>query len=62
MQSFFPKDVTDSMRTCILSIFWPKKDIVAFLKNNGCTKNDLKEVINYKELKISRSQIIDIVF
>lgn len=62
MQATFPKDVTDSMRTCILSIFWPKKDIISFLNNNGCTKSDLKEVINHKESDLSRSQIIDIVF
>lgn len=62
MKTVFPKDITDSMRTCILSIFWPKKDIISFFDNNGCTKNDLKNVINFEELGFSRSQIIDIVF
>ncbi|KAA0796963.1 MULTISPECIES: restriction endonuclease [Bacillus cereus group] len=62
MKKTFPKDITDSMRTCILSIFWPKKDIVSFFINNGCTKNDLKSVNNYEGLGLSRSQIIDTVF
>lgn len=62
MQATFPKDITDSMRTCILSIFWPKNDIISFFKNNGCTKNDLKDVINCKELELSRAKIVDIVF
>lgn len=62
MKTIFPKDVTDSMRTCILSIFWPKKDIISFFVNNGCTKSELKDVYNFDELGISRSQIIDIVF
>lgn len=62
MKTVFPKDIADSMRTCILSIFWPKKDIIAFFENNGCTKNDLKNVIDFEELNINRSRIIDIVF
>lgn len=60
MKTVFPKDIADSMRTCILSIFWPKKDIISFFDNNGCTKNDVKNVINFEEL--SRSEIIDRVF
>ena len=31
MVSTFPKDIMDSMKGCILSIFWPKKDIVDFM-------------------------------
>lgn len=62
VREVFPKDITDCMRTCILSIFWPKKDIISFLSNNGCTKQDLKQVINYEELNMSRSKIIDTVF
>lgn len=58
MKTVFPKDIADSMRTCILSIFWPKKDIIDFFINNGCTKNDLKNVNE----SLNRSQIIDLVF
>ncbi|MBG9911982.1 hypothetical protein ABD83_11120 [Bacillus xiamenensis] len=62
MKTVFPKDIADFMRTCILSIFWPKKDIISFFYNNGCTKSDMKNAINFEELNLSRSQIIDIVF
>jgi hypothetical protein len=62
MNTVFPKDITDSMRTCILSIFWPKKDIISFFQHNGCTKRDLKEAIDYEVLELSRSQIIEVVF
>ncbi|MFD1849419.1 restriction endonuclease [Oceanobacillus bengalensis] len=58
MKTVFPKDIADSMRTCILSIFWPKKDIIDFFINNGCTKSDLKNVNE----SLKRSQIIDMVF
>jgi len=62
MKNYFPKDIKDSMRTCILSIFWPKKDIISFFESNGCTKNDLKQVLQYEELNLNRANIIDIVF
>ncbi|WP_154661603.1 restriction endonuclease [Bacillus ndiopicus] len=62
MADSFPKDITDSMRTCILSIFWPKKDIISFFVNNGCTKQDLKHALKYEELNLSRSKIIDCIF
>ena len=48
------------MRDCILSIFWPKKDIISFFQNNGCTSRDLKGVQNFKELR--RVEIVDTVF
>ncbi|MYL45524.1 hypothetical protein GLV94_07685 [Virgibacillus halodenitrificans] len=62
MNAVFPKDITDSIRTCILSIFWPKKDIVSFFQHNSCTKRDLGEVVDYEVLGLNRSQIIEIVF
>jgi len=48
------------MRDCILSIFWPKKDIISFFQSNGCTSRDLKDGLNFKELR--RVEIVDIVF
>lgn len=60
MSSQFPKDVLDTIRTCILSIFWPKKDIISFFENNGCSESDFKGIKDYREH--SRSQIVDIVF
>lgn len=50
------------MRDCMLAIFWPKKDIISFFQNNGCSTQDLKDVQNFKEQGLSRSQIIDTVF
>jgi hypothetical protein len=61
MPEHFPKDITDAMRACILAIFWPKKDIVAFFKNNGCTSADLQKV-NQHIHELSRAEIIDSVF
>lgn len=40
----------DCMKECILSIFWPKKDIVEFMKNIGCTSRDLMPENEYREL------------
>lgn len=61
MTNAFSKEITDLMRTCILSIFWPKKEILAFFKDNNCSSNDLKGVEkNLSDLK--RPQIIDILF
>ncbi len=50
------------MRDCILAIFWPKKEIISFFQNNGCTSQDLKDVQNSKEPEIYRSEIVDRVF
>lgn len=48
------------MKGCILSIFWPKKDIIDFFKNASCTSKELIMESEYKELP--RAQIVDIVF
>ncbi|MBP1157674.1 MULTISPECIES: restriction endonuclease [unclassified Paenibacillus] len=58
----FPKDIADAMRACILAIFWPKEQIVDFLKNNNCTSRDLAVVKNYNEESLNRAQIVDRVF
>lgn len=60
MVSTFPKDIMDCMKECILSIFWPKKDIIDFFKNASCTSKDLIMESEYKEL--ARAKIVDIVF
>lgn len=60
MQNTFPKDIKDCMKGCILSIFWPKKDIIDFFKNASCTSKDLIMESEYKEL--ARAKIVDIVF
>lgn len=60
MQNTFPKDIKDCMKGCILSIFWPKKDIIDFFKNASCTSKDLIVESEYKELP--RAKIVDTVF
>lgn len=60
MQNTFPKDIKDCMKGCILSIFWPKKDIIDFFKNASCTSKELIMESEYKELP--RAKIVDMVF
>lgn len=60
MRNTFPKDIKDCMKGCILSIFWPKKDIIDFFKSASCTSKDLIMESEYKELP--RAKIVDIVF
>ncbi|OUQ85221.1 hypothetical protein B5G50_27930 [Brevibacillus brevis] len=62
MNHQFPKEIMDVMRDCILSIFWPKTDIISFFKNVGCTSKDLRGVEKFEEKLLSRSQIINTVF
>lgn len=37
----FPADIKGCMKDCILSLFWPRKDIVGFFEKHGCTKAEL---------------------
>lgn len=60
MNTAFPKDILDCMKGCILSIFWPKKDIVDFLRSIGCASRDLIPENEYKEL--NRAEIVDRIF
>lgn len=60
MGTTFPKDIMDCMKGCILSIFWPKKDIVDFMKKVGCTSRELMPESEYKELH--RAEIVDKIF
>ena len=62
MANSFHKDVRDSMRDCILAIFWPKKDIISFFQDNGCTARDLKDVQDFKNPPLRRAEIVDKVF
>lgn len=48
------------MKGCILSIFWPKRDIIDFFHNVSCTSRELMPESEYKELP--RAKIVDIVF
>lgn len=60
MNTTFPKEIIDCMKECILSIFWPKKEIVDFMKNIGCTSRELISESEYKELY--RPEIVDKIF
>ncbi|MDA2629413.1 restriction endonuclease [Bacillus sp. WOD8 KX774193] len=62
MSNKFPKDIADAMRSTILSVFWPKKDILSFFEDCGCTRRDLQGVKKYKVENMSRAQIIDVIF
>lgn len=37
----FPADIKGCMKDCILSLFWPRKDIVGFFEKHGCTKSEV---------------------
>ncbi|WP_299706531.1 restriction endonuclease [uncultured Pontibacter sp.] len=54
------KEILDSIRECILSIFWPKKDVIDFFKSCGCSSNILNLVYNKKD-ELSRKAIIDFI-
>lgn len=60
MSNAFPKDILDCMKGCILSIFWPKKDIMDFFKKSGCTQKELLPEMVYKDLH--RTEIVEKVF
>lgn len=60
MVNTFPKDIMDCMKGCILSIFWPKKDIVDFFQKSGCTQRELMPESEYRDLH--RVEIIERVF
>lgn len=56
----FPSDVKLAMRECILKLFWPRDDIIAFFENNSCTKSDIKAVGDHKTMH--RAAIVDSMF
>lgn len=62
MTNIYSKEVLDSIRNCILSLFWAKREVISFLKSVGCTKEDLKNVEHHEQLKLSRKTIIDDTF
>lgn len=56
----FPSDIKLSMRECVLKLFWPKDDIIAFFENNSCTKADIKAIGDHKTMH--RYAIVDAMF
>ncbi len=55
-----PADFLGCMKTCVLSLLWPKKDIHAFFARHDCDKEDLATITNFAE--ISRSGMVDAMF
>ena len=58
----FPADFLGCMKTCILSVLWPKKDIYAFFERHGCEKLDLAVIDDFEAKSLSRSAMIDLMF
>lgn len=53
-----PLDIRNAMRDCILSIFWPKRDIVDFFRSVECPS----EIIMQPTTEISRRTIVTNTF
>lgn len=56
------KEVSDCIRHCILAIFWRKIDVIEFFRSTGCTKDDLRDVLEYEALGLTKNAIIEKVF
>ena len=50
------------MKDCILSIFWPKKEIYAFFKDCSVPKGTIENIDKWDDRGLSRSDMVDIVF
>lgn len=50
------------MKDCILAVLWPRKDILTFFRDNGCTAADLDRIRLFKENNMARGQMVDLVF
>lgn len=58
----FPADIKGCMKDCILSLFWPRKDIVGFFEKHGCTKAEVKSLQTEGENALKRHEIVDALF
>lgn len=58
----FPADIKGCMKDCILSLFWPRKDIVGFFEKHGCTKAEVRGLQIEGESGLKRHEIIDVLF
>ncbi|WP_299990086.1 restriction endonuclease [uncultured Pontibacter sp.] len=56
-----PKEVLDALRECILNIFWPKNDVLDFLKSCGSPTVILNKLHSQKH-ELTRKEIINIAF
>lgn len=58
----FPADIKGCMKDCILSLFWPRKDIIGFFEKHGCTKAEIASVQIEGENALKRHEVIDTLF
>ncbi|MFZ2207999.1 MAG: restriction endonuclease [Porticoccaceae bacterium] len=58
----FPADIKGCMKDCILSLFWPRKDIVGFFEKHGCTKAEITHLQIEGENTLKRHEVIDALF
>jgi hypothetical protein len=55
-------DFNRRRQDCILSLFWPRKDIVGFFEKHGCTKTELRHLQIEGENALKRHEIVDTLF
>lgn len=58
----FPADIKGCMKDCILSLFWPRKDIVGFFEKHGCTKAEIAPLQLEGENALKRPEVVDALF
>ncbi len=58
----FPADIKGCMTDCILSLFWPRKDIVGFFEKHGCTKAEISPLRVAGENALKRHEVVDALF
>lgn len=58
----FPADIKGCMKDCILSLFWPRRDIVGFFEKHGCTKAEVGRLQIEGENALKRHEIVDVLF
>lgn len=58
----FPADIRGCMKDCILSLFWPRKDIVGFVEQHGCTKGEIASLQLEGDNALKRHEVVDALF
>jgi hypothetical protein len=58
----FPADIQGCMKDCILSLFWPRKDIIGFFEKHGCTKAEVSCLKIDGENALRRHEVVDTMF
>ena len=54
----FPSDIKGCMKDCILSLIWPRDEILSFFRDHGCTKTDLQLIDKFKDRQLTRSAMV----